>query len=172
MRSLTMCTLLLVLLAGSWTASAQAVDTVTTASVTNYYGPAADFSYLAQVTFNGVVVVSTTNPDGSPNAAVLIPSLFEDRYLIMRLAPNQTAINLAADGRAMVTIFTPAGQETQVPNRAEVRRYGARLTCIALFSGEEYDSVRARWNEAVANEAYKLEDGEPILRIEAVQPIG
>lgn len=157
---------------GGGGAADEGADAVTSASVTNYYGPAADFEYLAQVTFNGVVVVSTTNPDGSPNAAVLIPSLFESQYLIMRMAPNQTAVNLAEDGRAVVTIFTAAGEELEVPSRADVRKYGARLTCTALFSGEEYEAVRLRWNETVENEAYQLPAGEPILRIESVQPIG
>ena len=169
--SLAISLMLMIFVTASASGNDTVADTFTSASTTNYYGPAADFQYLELATFNGVVV-STTNPDGSPNAAVLIPSVFEEKYLIMRMAPNQTVINLATDGRAVVTLFTPAGPEEETPTRADVRKYGARLICIALFEGEEYEEIRSRWNDTVENEAYKLPAGEPILRIEDIQPVG
>ena len=147
-------------------------DSWTGASQTNYYGPAVDFEKLAMMTFNGVVVVSTTNPDGSPNAAVIIPSLLGEDYIIMRMAPNQTAENLVNDGRAVITVFVPSEEEPEPQPRSEVRKHGARLVCKALFAGEEYDAARELWNETVENEAYKLPAGEPILRILAIHPIG
>ncbi len=165
----------IVLLTGHGGMAAADTYAITGASQeTYYYEPAADFEQLEEMTFNGVVVVSTTNPDGSPNAAVIIPSLLDDQYLIMRMAPNQTGENLRDDGRAVVTAFVPAAdeEEEEEQTRSHVRQYGARLVCTALFEGEEYEEARQKWNDTVEDESYQLPADEPILRIDAVLPIG
>lgn len=150
----------------------QDVETFTSASVRNYYPPAAGFEELAEIVFHGVVVVSTTNPDGSPNAAVLIPTIFEEQYVIMRMAPNQTAANIKRDGRAVITVFVPKNDQDAKAAYEDVRRYGARLTCVVMEKDEEYEAVLDRWNESVTNELHRLKEGHPILRIVEIKPVG
>ncbi len=147
-------------------------DAFTSASVRSYYPPAASFDELAQTVFHGVVVVSTTNPDGSPNAAVLIPSIFEEKYVIMRMAPNQTARNIKRDGRAVITIFVPKADQGSKAAYEDVRRFGARLTCVVMEHDEEYEGVVERWNESVKNDLHKLKIGHPVLRIIEIKPVG
>ncbi len=149
-------------------------DVFTSASLRNFYPPAASFEELAALTFNGVVVISTTNPDGSPNAAVIIPSIFKEQYVIMRMAPNQTLENLERDGRMVITAFVPKiGGESEEPlSYAAVRRYGARIYCIVMEQDREYEEVVKEWNEQVEDERYVLPLGTPIFRIVRVAPVG
>lgn len=146
------------------------VDTVASASVKNFYGPAATIDEIAKVTFEGIVVVSTTNEDGTPNAAVVIPALHEGKYLTFGLAPNQTLENFKRGGKAVVTIFLQKpGVEN--PTFGDIRKYGARLYCDILLDGEEKAAFIERYNVGKADDK-KMNMNSLLLVITKIDPIG
>lgn len=114
--------------------------------------------------FEGVSVVATVNPDGSPDAAVFVPTMPDEQHVMMMLAQNHTRANIERTGIAHLVydVVRPDAAE-----KAE-RHAGARLD-LALVrsdgeSAEEYRQVAAkieRMNPAVV-----------ILRIERILPIG
>lgn len=65
--------------------------------------------------FSGFYVITTVNPDGSPNAAYFVYACIknEDKYYVqLSLAENQTRQNLLANGKAVgVYAVTPSGEE-------------------------------------------------------------
>lgn len=171
MKRTSLIVLALILLT-STVALAQSVDTFTSASVSNFYEPAATIEEISEhITFNGVVVVSTTNPDGSPNAAVIIPSIFENQYVIMQMAPNQTLENLAQDGRVVISVFLPfPDAEKNTGELGDIRKYGARLICEVLSEGTERTEAIARYN--AINESRQLPADHNLLKIVRILPIG
>ena len=84
-----------------------AVDAFTSASVSNFY---ADYALTGDDLMNavnsqsGCYIVNTTNPDGSPNAGYFIfaiKKLDDKYYLQLGLAPNQSKLNLEANGEGL-----------------------------------------------------------------------
>ena len=84
-----------------------AVDTFTSASVANYYGQfglTGDDLMNAVNSQTGCYIVNTTNPDGSPNAGNFIFAIkkLNDKYYVqLGLAPNQSKLNLEANGEGL-----------------------------------------------------------------------
>lgn len=84
-----------------------AVDTFTSASVANYYGQfglTGDDLMNAVNSQTGCYIVNTTNPDGSPNAGYFIFAIkkLNDKYYVqLGLAPNQSKLNLEANGEGL-----------------------------------------------------------------------
>ena len=99
----------------------ETVDTFTSASQSNFYGQYALTGDELMNTVNdwygeavkGTYLVCTTNPDGSPNAAVFIfgiKKLNDKYYLQLGLADNQSKANLEATGEGLAVFgFTPEG---------------------------------------------------------------
>ena len=100
--------LLLTLMLALLAVPAMAEDAVSSASVADFYADAAltgDDLMNAINAFSGTYLVSTTNPDGTPNTAFLVFSMLkhEDKYYLMiGSAENQTKANLLANGEGMV----------------------------------------------------------------------
>ena len=95
-----------------------AVDTFTSASVSNYYADAAlvgDDLMNAVNSQSGFYLVCTTNPDGSPNAGYFIfaiKKLNDKYYLQLGLAENQTKVNLEENGEGLaVYAALPTGDK-------------------------------------------------------------
>ena len=96
-------------------------DTFTSASVSNFYTQYALTGDELMDAVNdwygeaikGTYLVCTTNPDGSPNAAVFIfgiKKLNDKYYLQLGLADNQSKANLEATGEGLAVFgFTPEG---------------------------------------------------------------
>ena len=103
-----MTALLLVLMIALLAVPAMAEDAVSSASVADFYADAAltgDDLMNAINAFAGTYLVSTANPDGTPNTAFLVFSMVkhEDKYYLMiGSAENQTKANLLANGEGMV----------------------------------------------------------------------
>ena len=82
-------------------------DAVSSASVADFYADSAltgDDLMNAINAFSGTYLVSTANPDGTPNTAFLVFSMLkhEDKYYLMiGSAENQTKANLLAKGEGM-----------------------------------------------------------------------
>ena len=103
LKTLLLSCLLMALLA----VPAMAEDAVSSASVADFYADTAitgDDLMNAINSFSGTYLVSTANPDGTPNTAFFIFSMVkhEDKYYLqLGLAENQSKANLAAKGEGM-----------------------------------------------------------------------
>ena len=115
------------------------VDAVATASVADFYAATAltgDDLMNAMNSFSGFYIISTVNPDGTPNAAFFICSMVkhEDKYYLqLGLADNQTKANLAANGVGVaVYAASPSGEEGAMPYAVA----GARMRFKAVTDEE------------------------------------
>ena len=85
-----------------------AVDTVTTASVANYYGALTGDELMNAInSFSGFYAVASVNPDGTPNIAYFIYSmkkLNEVYYIQLGINPNQTTANIE-NGSALIAMY-------------------------------------------------------------------
>ena len=99
--------LLLVLMLALLAVPAMAEDAVSSASVADFYADAAltgDDLMNAINSFTGTYLVSSANPDGTPNTAFLVFSMLknEDKYYLqLGMADNQSKANLTANGNGM-----------------------------------------------------------------------
>lgn len=139
-------------------------DAVSSASVANFYGDYAltgDDLMNAVNSFSGFYLVSTVNPDGTPNAAFFIFSMVkhEDKYYLqLGLAENQSKANLAANGNGVaVYAATPSNEEDAKPYAVA----GARITFQAVT------------DEAVAAAlAANAREGALFFEITEIRPLG
>jgi len=116
-------------------AAAESPDAVTSASVADFYADSAltgDDLMNAINSFSGTYLVSTTNPDGTPNTAFFIFSMVkhEDKYYLqLGLAENQSKTNLETSGIGQaVYAANPTGEEGAKPYPVS----GARIRFKAL----------------------------------------
>ena len=112
-------------------------------------------------TFSGTYVVTTVNPDGTPNAAYFIFSMVkhgEEYYLQLGLAENQSKANLNAGSKGVaVYAANPTGAEGAPAYSVS----GARIWFEALE------------DEAIAAElAAGARPGAAFYKITAVRPLG
>lgn len=114
--------------------------------------------------FEGVGVVATTNPDGTPDAAIFVPTMPDEQHVMMMLAQNHTRANIERTGVAHLVY------DVARPDAAEKaeRHAGARLDLSLVRpegdSADEYHQV-----------AEKIERMNPaviILRIDRILPVG
>jgi len=144
--------------------AALAEDVVSSASVSDSFAQFAltgDDLMNAINTFSGTYVVTTVNPDGTPNAAYFIFSMVkhgEDYYLQLGLAENQSKANLNAGSKGVaVYAANPTGAEGAPAYSVS----GARI-----------------WFEALDDEALAAElaagarPGAAFYKITAVRPLG
>lgn len=110
-------------------------DAVSSASVADFYADSAltgDDLMNAINAFSGTYLVSTTNPDGTPNTAYFIFSMVkhEDKYYLqLGLAENQSKANLEANGVGQaVYAALPSNEEGAKPYSVA----GARIRFKAL----------------------------------------
>lgn len=120
-------------------AMAESADAVTSASVADFYAASAltgDDLMNAINSFSGFYLISTTNPDGTPNSAFFIYSMVkhEDKYYLqLGLAENQSKANLAANGEGLaVYAATPSSEEGAKPYAVS----GARMRFKAVEDEE------------------------------------
>ena len=111
------------------------VDAVSSASVADFYAATAltgDDLMNAVNGQSGCYLVSTTNPDGTPNTAYFIFSMIkhEDKYYLqLGLAENQSKANLEANGVGQaVYAALPSNEEGAKPYSVS----GARIRFKAL----------------------------------------
>ena len=149
-------------IAGAEAAAYASVDAFTSASVADYYASAAlsgDALMEAVNGQSGTYLVCTTNPDGSPNAAVFIfaiKKLNDTYYLQLGLAPNQSMNNLNANGEGLaVYAANPA------PDAKPYAVSGARIYFEAIE------------DQAVVDELMKdARQGAMFFEIVAIRPLG
>ena len=114
--------------------------------------------------FEGVAVVATVNPDGTPDAAIFMPAMPDDDHVILVLAQNHTRANIERTGVAHLVydVANPHAKEKAA------RHAGARLDLTLVRS--EGDTA-AEYDE-VAREYAHMNPAVMILRIERILPIG
>lgn len=144
--------------------AALAEDVTSSASVADFYGDSAltgDDLMNAVNSTSGFYLVTTTNPDGTPNPAYFIFAMVkhEDKYYLqMGLAENQSKLNLAANGQGVaVYAATPSAEEGAKPYAVA----GARIYFQAIT------------DEAVAEAlAGNAREGALFFEITNVRPLG
>lgn len=139
------------------------VDVFTTASVADYYGHAAlagDDLMNAVNSQSGCYLVSTTNPDGSPNTAYFvfaIKKLNDKYYLQLGLAPNQSLNNLNANGQGLAVYAANVAPDAE----KQLAVSGARIY---------FEAIK---DEAVTAELLKdARQGALFFEIVNVRPLG
>ena len=116
-------------------AMAEQVDAFTSASVADYYAATAltgDDLMNAINGQTGTYLISTTNPDGTPNTAYFIFGMkkVEDKYYLqLGLADNQSKANLLANGNGLaIYAANPSTEEGAKPYTVS----GARIRFVAV----------------------------------------
>lgn len=132
-------------------ALAEDADVFSSASVADFYGSAAltgDELMDAINSFSGFYLVSTTNPDGSPNSAFFIYGCvkLEDKYYLqMGLAENQSRENLLANGEGLaVYAANPSGEADAKPYAVS----GARMRFTQVTDEELLKALNTSGSEA------------------------
>lgn len=161
MKKLVLVLMIALFLLGS---AAMAEDVVSSASVSDSFAQFAltgDDLMNAINTFSGTYVVTTVNPDGTPNAAYFIFSMVkhgEEYYLQLGLAENQSKANLNAGSKG-VAVY--AANPTGAKGAPAYSTSGARIWFEALE------------DEAIAAElAAGARPGAAFYKITAVRPLG
>lgn len=114
--------------------------------------------------FEGVCVVATVNPDGTPDAAIFVPTMPDDKHVIMMLADNHTRANIERTGIAHLVYDVP---DPAAEDKA-ARHAGARLD-LALVRPE---GDTAEEHRRVAESYARMNPAVMILRIERILPVG
>ena len=136
--------LLLALMMLTPVALATEVDAVASASVADYYASAAltgDDLMNAVNSQSGCYLVSTTNPDGTPNTAYFIFAIkkLEDKYYLqLGLAENQSKANLEANGNGLA-IYAANPEADAKPYAVS----GARIRFVAIEDQAIVDTLNA-----------------------------
>lgn len=140
----------------------EAADTFTSASVANYYGQyglTGDDLMNAVNSQSGCYIVCTTNPDGSPNAGYFIFAIkkLNDKYYVqLGLAPNQSKLNLEANGNGMV-VYAANPVEGAKPYPVS----GARIWFDSEIEPSVLEALKANARE-----------GAMFYRVTLVRPLG
>ena len=125
-------------------AIADEADTFATASVADYYAASAltgDDLMNAVNGQSGCYLISTTNPDGTPNTAYFIfaiKKLDDNYYLQLGLAENQSKANLLANGNGLA-VYAANPEEGAKPYAVA----GARIRFVAIEDQAVVDALNA-----------------------------
>ena len=145
-------------------AFATEADTFATASVADYYAANAltgDDLMNAVNGQSGCYLISTTNPDGTPNTAYFIfaiKKLDDKYYLQLGLAENQSKINLEKNGVGQAVYgANPTGEEGAKPYSVS----GARI----WFKAIEDEAIAAKLAEGAR-------PGALFFEITEIRPLG
>ena len=138
------------------------VDSISAASKKNYYEQSSlKGTELLEELRNrrAAVSLATTNEDGTPNAAVVIPGVADEKTLMFGIADNQTKINIMARRYAVLTayIYSPDEQDKLKRNR------GARLILEVVTDKKKIDELMQKT---------KAQQGTIFMEIVKVLPIG
>ncbi len=101
------------------------VDAIASASKKFYYAKSSLTGEMLQRLINShqaAFVLSTTNPDNSPNAGFFIPEMLSDSTIKFGLADNQTRRNIERTRKAVLTVYKSSPDAD-----GKTRHQGARL---------------------------------------------
>lgn len=158
-----MTVVMLILLASFLVQAAEpSVDSISSASKTNYYEQS---SLKGEELFNALrerrcaIVVSTANSDGTPNAGVVIPGVADENTLMFGMAENQTKINLIERKYAVITayIYSPDAKEKLK------RNVGAKIIVSYISDPAEIKKLLKKTGSR---------EGTIFVKVEKVLPLG
>ena len=114
--------------------------------------------------FEGVCVIPSVNPDGTPDGSIFMPSMPDDEHVILMLANNNTRANIERTGvaRMVYDVANPTAADKAA------RHAGARLD-LALVRPE---GETAEEHRRVAEGFPRMNPAVMILRIERILPVG
>ena len=108
-------------------AVAETVDTVTTASVANYYGALTGDELMDAInSYTGFYAVASVNPDGTPNIAYFVygmRKLNDVYYVQLGINPNQTTANID-NGSALIAMY---GKLPEADAQLQTATSGAKM---------------------------------------------
>ena len=138
------------------------IDSISSASVAHFYEASSLKGEELMNAINdrsGSVTIATTNEDGTPNIATLVPEAVDENTLMFQFAENQTKVNLEERDLAVLSyyIYKPEAEE-----KAD-RNSGARLI-LKLITDESKISELSTKAEAPA--------GVIFMEIVKVLPLG
>ena len=139
----------------------ETVDTFTSASVANFYADYAltgDALMEAVNSQSGCYIVNTTNPDGSPNAGYFIfaiKKLDDKYYLQLGLAPNQSKLNLEANGEGLAVYAA-----NPVEGAKAYAVSGARIRFASIADQAVIDALMADARQGAM--FYEIVDVQPL----------
>ncbi len=105
------------------------IDTISSASVTNYYESSTLTGEELQTVLEnpslfGSVTIATVNKDGSPNSGTLVPGKVSDTTLVIRTGGNSSTLeNLKREEMGVITIY----QHNAEAEEKEDRNRGVKL---------------------------------------------
>jgi hypothetical protein len=108
---------------------------------------------------DGAITMSTVNADGSPNCAVIIPSVVDDNILKFRLVNNQTKENILKRKLAVLTtyIYKPESEDKSEKNS------GARIVLEYIEDNKEINKLMKQTNS---------DTGTVFMKIIKILPLG
>ena len=138
------------------------IDSISSASVAQFYESSSIKGEELMNAINersGAVAIATTNEDGTPNIATIVPSAVDENTLMFQFADNQTKVNLEERDLAVLSyyIYMPEAEE-----KAD-RNSGARLI-LKLITDEAKISELSTKAEAP--------EGVTFMEIVKVLPLG
>lgn len=137
------------------------VDSISKASTTYFYEAASvqGDDFIAFVNDRkGAVSIATTNEDGSPNLATLVPGITEDgKYLILVSAENQTIKNITEREMAVFEFFN------YQPNEEDKMKRNTGARAIVKYDASAQKDLIAK---------YSPSEGATLLEIVKVIPLG
>ncbi len=138
------------------------VESISAASKTYFYENSAlkDQALLDAINERkGATTLATTNADGSPNLAVIVPGVADENTLMFGISENQTKVNIQERKLAVVSVYIynpSAAEKTE-------RNIGAKLV-LKLVEDE------AKIKELT--EKTKAKEGTVFMDIVKVLPLG
>lgn len=138
------------------------VDSISAASKTYFYEKSAlkDNALLEAIKQRkGASTVATTNVDGSPNLAVVVPGLADDNTLMFEMAENQTKVNVQDRKIAVLSVYIynpTAAEKTE-------RNVGAK---VVLKLVEDKDKIKQ------LTEKTKAKEGTIFMEMVKTMPLG
>lgn len=124
------------------------VDGISGASTKNYYekGALTDDGLMTVITEKSAgFVLSTVNPDGSPNAGVFIPGIVSGvsgKILKFGMARNQTRINIERTKLAVMTVYK---YDQDSPNE-QLKHQGARLSLKLIQASDPEPAKNSKFS--------------------------
>ena len=128
-------------------AAAETVDTVTTASVANYYG--------------GFYAVASVNPDGTPNIGFFVfgmVKLNDVYYVQLGINPNQTTANIENGSE----LFAMYGALPAADAQAQYATTGAKMVLKKVEDEAVLEQLLATAPEGYAPMYYEVVETRPL----------
>ncbi len=114
--------------------------------------------------FEGVCVVATVNPDGTPDASIFMPAMPDLEHVILILADNHTRANIERTGKARLVY--------DVPNPHAEDKAGSHAGARIELSLVRPEGDSAEEFQRVAQGVPHMNPAVMVLRVERLLPVG